>query len=133
MFFAKYGPVGTVKIMWRKSHWFPCEATAHQPISIPARGDEDASVGSFITTSRRARAGLSGFVSYMRRKDAEVAVKELDGLDWGGSVLRVGWSKAVKVPLRPIYGEVIWSKPVNVISDHSMGIRSLEWQERQGC
>lgn len=69
-----------------------------------ARGDEDASVGAFITSSRRAKAGLSGFVAYMRRKDAEVAVKELDGLDWGGTIIRVGWSKMVKIPLRPIIG-----------------------------
>lgn len=41
----------------------------------------------------------------MKRKDAEIAVKELDGLDWGGSIIRVGWSKMVKIPLRPIFGK----------------------------
>ena len=40
----------------------------------------------------------------MKRKDAEKAVKELDGLDWGGSVLRVGWSKPVPMPQRALYG-----------------------------
>ena len=40
----------------------------------------------------------------MKRKDAERAVRELDGIDWGGSVLRVGWSKPVQIPLRAIYG-----------------------------
>ncbi|KAJ9109859.1 hypothetical protein QFC19_001838 [Naganishia cerealis] len=65
MFFAKLGPIGAVKIMWR----------------------------------------LSGFVAYMKRKDAEVAVKELDGLDWGGCIIRVGWSKMIRLPIRPIYGE----------------------------
>ncbi len=69
-----------------------------------ARGDEDASIGAQMTNTRRTKAGLSGFVAYMKRRDAEAAVKELDGLDWGGCVLRVGWSKAVRVPLRPIYG-----------------------------
>lgn len=40
----------------------------------------------------------------MRRQDAERSVKELDGLDWGGSVLRVGWSKSMPLPSRAIYG-----------------------------
>ncbi|WVQ93326.1 hypothetical protein IAU59_000394 [Kwoniella sp. CBS 9459] len=84
LFFAKLGPVGTVKIMW-------------------PRGDEDTSVGASMTVSRRNKAGLSGFVSYMQRGAAERAVKEYDGLDWGGSVLRVGWSKPVPMPLRPLY------------------------------
>ena len=85
-FFAKYGPVGAVKIMW-------------------PRGDEDTSIGAGITSTRRSKAGLSGFVAYMNRRDAEVAVRELDGLDWGGSLLRVGWSKMVKIPAYPLYGE----------------------------
>jgi U2-associated protein SR140 len=41
----------------------------------------------------------------MKRKDAEVAVKDFDGFDWGGCILRVGWGKSVRLPLRPIYGE----------------------------
>ncbi|OCF31376.1 U2-associated protein SR140 [Kwoniella heveanensis BCC8398] len=85
LFFAKLGPVGTVKIMW-------------------PRGDEDSSVGASMTVSRRNKAGLTGFVSYMQRGAAERAVKEYDGLDWGGSILRVGWSKPVPMPLRPLYG-----------------------------
>nr|XP_019009713.1 U2-associated protein SR140 [Kwoniella pini CBS 10737]OCF48494.1 U2-associated protein SR140 [Kwoniella pini CBS 10737] len=84
MFFAKLGPVGAVKIMW-------------------PRGDEDSSIGAGMTISRRVKPGLSGFVSYMKRPAAERAVREYDGLDWGGSILRVGWSKPVPLPLRPIY------------------------------
>ncbi|WWC91325.1 uncharacterized protein L201_006268 [Kwoniella dendrophila CBS 6074] len=84
LFFAKLGPVGAVKIMW-------------------PRGDEDSSIGASMTITRRSKPGLSGFVSYMKRKDAERAVREYDGLDWGGSILRVGWSKPVPLPLRPIY------------------------------
>jgi U2-associated protein SR140 len=41
----------------------------------------------------------------MKRKDAETAVRELDGLDWGGSVIRVGWSKPVPLPNQPLYRE----------------------------
>lgn len=69
------------------------------------RGDGSSGPGSDMTASRRTRnAGLSGFVSFMKRKDAEVALRELDGFDWGGSVLRVGWSKAVPVAAKPLYG-----------------------------
>ncbi|RSH95364.1 hypothetical protein EHS25_000451 [Saitozyma podzolica] len=78
LFFAKHGPVGTVKIMW-------------------PRGDDEA--------ARRGRAGLTGFVSYMTRKDAEKAVEHLDGLDWGGNVIRVVFSKPVPMPLKALYAE----------------------------
>ncbi|GAB1525526.1 hypothetical protein RhiTH_008689 [Rhizoctonia solani] len=82
MFFARIGPVGSVKIMWPR-------ADPHNP------------PGSDISTS--ARRGMSGFVSYMTRADAEACVRELDGFDWGGSVLRVGWSKAVPIAARAMY------------------------------
>jgi len=42
----------------------------------------------------------------MKRADAERAIKDFDGLDWGGSVLKVGWSKAVPLPQKAIYGEL---------------------------
>lgn len=116
MFFAKLGPIGAVKIMWRE-HWtvsslLDAVSLLIRSTLVTARGDEDTSIGAHITTSRRAKAGLSGFVAYMKRKDAEVAVKDLDGFDWGGCILRVGWSKMIRLPLRPIYGEsasVVWS------------------------
>ena len=69
------------------------------------RGDASVGPGNDMTNSRRSKnAGLSGFVAYMKRKDAETALRELDGFDWGGSVLRVGWSKAVPVAAKPMYG-----------------------------
>jgi len=42
----------------------------------------------------------------MKRRDAEEALREFDGYDWGGSVLRVGWSKAVPLASKPKYGEL---------------------------
>ncbi|KAG1737688.1 hypothetical protein EDB19DRAFT_1895829 [Suillus lakei] len=85
-FFARHGPVGSVKIMW-------------------PRGDIVSGPGGDMTASRRNRnAGLSGFVSFMKRKDAEAALREVDGLDWGGSILRVGWSKAVPMAAKALYG-----------------------------
>ncbi|KAI0066134.1 hypothetical protein BV25DRAFT_1905759 [Artomyces pyxidatus] len=84
-FFARVGPVGSVKIMW-------------------PRADASVGPGADMTATRRNKnAGLSGFVSFMKRKDAEAALRELDGFDWGGSVLRVGWSKAVPVAAKPMY------------------------------
>ncbi|OJA13067.1 hypothetical protein AZE42_01902 [Rhizopogon vesiculosus] len=85
-FFARHGPVGSVKIMW-------------------PRGDGASGPGGDMTASRRNRnVGLSGFVSFMKRKDAESALREIDGFDWGGSILRVGWSKAVPMAAKPLYG-----------------------------
>ncbi|KAG2015754.1 SR140 protein [Coprinopsis cinerea AmutBmut pab1-1] len=85
LFFAKVGPVGSVKIMW-------------------PRGDASSGPGADMTSTRKAKsAGLSGFVSYMKRRDAEEALREFDGFDWGGSILRVGWSKAVPVAAKPMF------------------------------
>lgn len=68
------------------------------------RGDTSHGPGADINASRVKRSGgLSGFVSFMKRKDAETAVREMDGFDWGGSVLRVGWSKAVPLASKPAY------------------------------
>lgn len=71
------------------------------------RTDSTIGPGADMTASRRTRnAGLSGFVSFMKRKDAERALREFDGFDWGGSVLRVGWSKAVPIAAKALYS---WS------------------------
>ena len=68
------------------------------------RGDMSHGPGADMTASRSKKgSGLSGFVSFMKRKDAETAVREIDGFDWGGFTLRVGWSKAVPVAARPAY------------------------------
>jgi U2-associated protein SR140 len=72
------------------------------------RGDNAAGPGADMTAARRNRnSGLSGFVSFMKRRDAEAALKEYDGFDWGGSILRVGWSKAVPIAAKPMYGQWI--------------------------
>lgn len=79
-YFGQCGEITSVKIMW-------------------PRGE---TVGDM---SRRSKTtGLSGFVSFKRRKDAEMALHRLDGVTWGGSALRVGWSKAVTTSGRVLYG-----------------------------
>lgn len=96
MFFAKQGPVGTVKIMWRECtpSWF-----FGLSLSMIARGEDLAQA------NRRGQTGLTGFVAYMKRSDAERAVRELDRLNWGGNVIYVAFSKSVAVPTRAIYGQ----------------------------
>ena len=89
-FFAKYGPIGTLKIMWRMSiSWVA--------LTI-ARGID------LEHANRRGQTGLTGFVAFMKRPAAERAVNELDNLNWGGSVIRVAFGNSVRLPARPIYG-----------------------------
>lgn len=69
------------------------------------RGDPSlAGPGGDITARRGKGAGMSGFVSFMTRGAAEECVREMDGFNWNGSVLRVGWSKAVPIAAKAAYG-----------------------------
>lgn len=43
----------------------------------------------------------------MRRTDAEKAISEFDGFNWGGHVLRIGWSKAIPIPAKALFGEAV--------------------------
>lgn len=72
--FAKYGPIASVKIMWPR------------------------------TQEEKDRNRNCGFVSFMERKHAEQALRNLDGKELLGYVMRVGWGKAVPIPPQPIYG-----------------------------
>lgn len=96
--FAKQGPVAAVKIMWREFLLFLFIYLCVKELTLfVARGDEAFSQAS-------TRRGLTGFVSYMERKDAERAVKELDGSEWMGNSIRVRWSKPVAKPLKALFG-----------------------------
>jgi len=69
------------------------------------RADAVPGAGAEPLGSRRGKnTGYNGFVSFMTRRDAENALREFDGYDWGGFVLRVGWSKAVPIAAKPLYG-----------------------------
>lgn len=75
------------------------------------RSDATIGPGADMTASRKSKnTGLNGFVSFMTRRDAEDALREFDGYDWGGSVLRVGWSKAVPIAAKPLYGSYFTSR-----------------------
>ncbi|KAI5890582.1 uncharacterized protein SCHCODRAFT_02750328 [Schizophyllum commune H4-8] len=105
--FAKAGPVGSVKIMWPRN---------------------DPTFGAAGIRQLKGNS-LSGFVAFMKRKDAEDALRQFDGYDWGGSTLRVGWSKAVPVAPRPLSVSTLTSDKPSRRSrsprDHHSRSRSL--------
>ncbi|KAI8324529.1 hypothetical protein GQ54DRAFT_58632 [Martensiomyces pterosporus] len=71
--FAKYGPIGSVKIMWPR------------------------------TPEEHARKRNSGFVSFMDRECAARAIRGMDKETMRGYTLRVCWGKRVPIPPRPIF------------------------------
>lgn len=85
-FFAQWGDVATVKIMWPRGEEF-----------LPG-----TSAGLRSTSS----AGLTGFVSFMRRSAATKAMRGADGLSWSGTRLRTSWGKSMPLPLRPAFVSV---------------------------
>eukprot|EP00468_Gymnochlora_sp_CCMP2014_P009633 CAMPEP_0167759516 /NCGR_PEP_ID=MMETSP0110_2-20121227/11070_1 /TAXON_ID=629695 /ORGANISM="Gymnochlora sp., Strain CCMP2014" /LENGTH=695 /DNA_ID=CAMNT_0007645917 /DNA_START=44 /DNA_END=2131 /DNA_ORIENTATION=- len=70
--FGKYGDIASVKIMWPRT---PEEHNRHRNC---------------------------GFVSFMKRADAEEAIKELQGKDYFGFAMRLGWGKKVILPSQPL-------------------------------
>ncbi|KAF9318428.1 hypothetical protein BG003_011252 [Podila horticola] len=73
MEFAKYGPIASIKIMWPR------------------------------TQEEIDRHRNCGFVSFMDRADAAVALKEMDGMDLVGYTMKLGWGKAVALPAVPFF------------------------------
>ncbi|KAK6478623.1 U2 snRNP-associated SURP motif-containing protein-like isoform X1 [Huso huso] len=71
--FGRFGPLASVKIMW-------------------PRTDEE-----------RARERNCGFVAFMNRRDAERALKHLNGKVIVSFEMKLGWGKAVPIPPHPIY------------------------------
>ncbi|KAL1006661.1 hypothetical protein UPYG_G00075070 [Umbra pygmaea] len=71
--FGRYGPLASVKIMW-------------------PRTDEE-----------RARERNCGFVAFMNRRDAERALKNLNGKMVMNFEMKLGWGKGVPIPPHPIY------------------------------
>ncbi|XP_026864373.1 U2 snRNP-associated SURP motif-containing protein isoform X2 [Electrophorus electricus] len=71
--FGRYGPLASVKIMW-------------------PRTDEE-----------RARERNCGFVAFMTRRDAERALKHLNGKVIMNFEMKLGWGKGVPIPPHPIY------------------------------
>lgn len=82
------------------------------------RSDSTLGPGADLTAARKAKGtGLNGFVSFMTRRDAEDALRSFDGYEWQGSVLRVGWSKAVPIAAKPLYRKSVVESWVNVRPD----------------
>lgn len=85
-YFSQHGDVASVKIMW-------------------PRIEDTVPLPSSVRTTKHA--GATGFINYMRRKDAEVAYKEMDGAMWGGSEVRTAWGKSLPKPSRPLHCEIL--------------------------
>lgn len=71
--FGKYGPLASIKIMWPRSE------------------------------EERARGRNCGFVAYMSRRDAERALRALNGKDVMNYEMKLGWGKSVPIMTHPIY------------------------------
>ncbi|KAJ1925037.1 hypothetical protein IWQ60_004818 [Tieghemiomyces parasiticus] len=71
--FARFGPIGSIKVMWPRTQ---------------EEFDRNRNVG---------------FISFMKRADAEKARKHMDGATFMGNLLHVVWSKAVPLPPEPIF------------------------------
>ncbi|XP_072180358.1 U2 snRNP-associated SURP motif-containing protein-like [Diadema setosum] len=71
--FVQYGPLASVKIMWPR------------------------------TEVERQRNRNCGFVAFMNRRDAERAMRALNGKEIMGYEMKLGWGKAVVIPPHPVY------------------------------
>lgn len=71
--FGKFGPLASVKIMWPR------------------------------TEEEKARDKNCGFVAFMNRRDADRALKTLNGKVIMGFEMKLGWGKPVPIPPHPIY------------------------------
>lgn len=71
--FGKYGPLASIKIMWPRSE------------------------------EEKSRGRNCGFVAYMSRRDAERALRSLNGRTVMGYEMKLGWGKSVPITSHPIY------------------------------
>lgn len=71
--FGKFGPLASIKIMWPRSE------------------------------EEKSRGRNCGFVAYMSRKDADRALRSLNGKDVMGYEMKLGWGKSVPILTHPIY------------------------------
>eukprot|EP00198_Chlamydomonas_reinhardtii_P008180 XP_001697517.1 predicted protein [Chlamydomonas reinhardtii] len=71
--FGRFGAIASVKVMWPR--------------------DEE----------QRRKGRNCGFVGFMKRDDAEMAMRKLQGIILHGNELHIGWGKAIPLPAIPIY------------------------------
>ncbi|KAG0380626.1 U2 snRNP-associated SURP domain-containing protein [Mortierella sp. AD032] len=73
MEFGIYGPIASVKVMWPRTQ---------------EEIDRNCNIG---------------FVNFMERADAAVALKEMEGKEITGFPVKLGWSKAAPIPSTPLF------------------------------
>uniref|UniRef100_A0A6S8KMZ3 U2 snRNP-associated SURP motif-containing protein n=2 Tax=Dunaliella TaxID=3044 RepID=A0A6S8KMZ3_DUNTE len=71
--FGRFGAIGSVKVMWPR--------------------DEE----------QRRKGRNCGFVAFMKREDAARALEAMDGMILHDFELRIGWGKAMTLPLTPVW------------------------------
>ena len=71
--FGRFGPLASVKVIWAR------------------------------TPEEKARGRQSGFVAYMRRDDAERALKAMQGIVYYGFEIRLSWGKPMPLPPVPYF------------------------------
>lgn len=113
--FGKYGPLASVKVMW-------------------PRTDEE-----------RARERNCAFVAYMTRRDADRALRHLQGRDVMGFEMKLGWGKTVPIPPHPVYvpqvllertmppppsGLPFNAQPMNQSKKRTPGMPPLEFKDK---
>ncbi|UZJ52985.1 hypothetical protein CBS101457_002305 [Exobasidium rhododendri] len=95
-YFSRYGDVASVKIMW--SRVADTMAPALRVTKFP---------------------GSTGFINYMTRADANRAYRETEDSFWMGSQLKVGWGKALRKPLQPLFYKASSHGDRREIQEHS--------------
>ena len=63
----------------------------------------DSHLSCLRTEEQKSALRNCGFVSYMRRHDAERALESLNGLILHDYEMKIGWGRSVPLPLLPIY------------------------------
>ncbi|KAJ3019488.1 UNVERIFIED_CONTAM: hypothetical protein HDU68_010644 [Siphonaria sp. JEL0065] len=91
--FAQHGPIGSIKVMWPR------------------------------TQEEIDRGRNTGFVGFMKREDAEKALKALDLKMLEGREMRIGWAKAAVIPNQPIF--------VLPTADHNTATSTVDSQSSQ--
>jgi len=89
--FGKFGPIASVKVTNDPVLSRCCLNNFPRKIMWPKEEE-------------RSRPHNSGFVSFMKRRDAKDALHELEGKEINGYQMRLDWGKAVAIPALPIYG-----------------------------
>jgi len=101
--FGRYGPLASIKIMWPRTDDERSRGRNCGFVAYMNRKDGERALAALNDDRSRGRNTLHGFVAYMSRIDGERALAALNAKDIDGFEMKLGWGKAVPIPLHPIY------------------------------